>query len=141
MLSLPLALAAGVILANGSNVRLQVHHPGKPIKVEIVGLNAAGEEVEVKSFPQTMLIGRNRNRTAFVQLSSEIKTLCAATNTVRSLPSSDGSQVTAQFRVRSCTQRLHPRTRTSINGMGQGTLGSRLRQALTAPAPVQIVVP
>ena len=137
MLSLPLALAAGVIFSNGSNVRLQVHHEGAPVNVEVVGINAAGQEVDVKSFPQTMMVGRGRTRTAFVQLTPEVKSLCAATN---SLASFEGGQVLSQLRFRSCTERLQPRTHTSTNGTTQGALGSRLRQALTAPAEVQIEV-
>lgn len=115
-----LAVALGVLVSNGQTARVEVSHKGKPVPVEIIGLNEAGEEMQVTALPSRLRVGNGRKRTVRVQFTDEITALCA----VYSSPS---------FKVRSCSAQLNLQAqRSGRTGTSQGGYRSILQRALDA---------
>ena len=115
-----LAVALGVLVSNGQTARVEVSHSGKPVPVEIVGLNEAGEEMQVTALPSRLRVGNRRARTVRVQFTDEVKALCA----VYSSPS---------FKVRSCSAQLNlSAQRSNQGGSSPGGYQSILQRALDA---------
>ena len=115
------ALAAGVLMSNGSTARLEVFHDGRPIPVRIVGLDESNNEVPIQAIPSRLNAGP-RARTVRVKFPSTVTKLCAAfeSQSVRAL---------------SCSSQLNLREQTGSNNRTGSALGgfrSTLRRALDA---------
>ena len=115
-----LAVALGVLVSNGQTARVEVSHSGKPVPVEIVGLDEAGEEMQVTALPSRLRVGNNRKRTVRVQFPQTVVAICA----VYSSPS---------FKVRSCSAQLNLQAqRSGTTGSSPGGYQSILQRALDA---------
>ena len=66
-----LALAAGFISNDGQKAKLQVRHEGKPLLVEIIGVNKDGQEVQIEALPKRFRTSPNRSRKVFIEYNQQ----------------------------------------------------------------------
>ena len=128
-----LALAAGFITNNGEKALLQVRHEGRPMTIEIIGLDENKQEVEVESLPRRFTTNPKRPRKVIVEYDpSTVKYICASQTSIQQNGASLG------FRSCASVQRIVTPSSGNRRGSQVGELRSRLRQAVAAPQQLQI---
>ena len=78
------AVSLGFKFATPENARIMVGHRGKPVMVEIVGVDEDLNETEITAMPRNMIVsgGNNRPRLGYVQYGPDTYAICAKVSPV-----------------------------------------------------------